>query len=191
MWMRSRQEVKERCCSKLWLNITEYKSRFLLVDTAVKMILMTACGVRPAARCGRKGLRDVLSIDRSACVNRSGARARQYLSIDRQLGRGNSGRRVRASKSRCGAMPPFDRLSRQARLLGDDRLVRRRVGSTSHKVCWHNGLGPAQSKRAQQGLHPRRPIATCGRPSSPNRRRGSPNHSGRRRHPPRSPSRLG
>jgi TDG/mug DNA glycosylase family protein len=33
-------------------------------------------------------------------------------------------------------------------------------------------LPPAQSQRAQQGLHPRRPMATCGRPSSPNRRRG-------------------
>jgi hypothetical protein len=32
--MRSRQEIKERCCSKLWLNITEYKVDFLLVNTA-------------------------------------------------------------------------------------------------------------------------------------------------------------
>jgi hypothetical protein len=52
--------------------------------------------------------------------------------------------------------PPFDRLSRQARLLGDDRPARRRVGPTSHEVCWHNGLAPGRSQRAQQGLHPRR-----------------------------------
>jgi TDG/mug DNA glycosylase family protein len=51
--------------------------------------------------------------------------------------------------------PPLGRLSRQARLLGDDGSAGRRMGPVSRRVCRYHGLAPGEPQRPQQSLLPR------------------------------------